>query len=353
MEDVTPGAAEQPEESFGQITADCPLCDRAGAQRQFITRDRVHSIAGTFAIHRCESCQAYFIQPWLNDEELARYYPEAYGRFRHGESLNKKNYQGWQRLVLEQHYGYPSRNGKTEPNALKQAAAYLLSFVTAKGVIPYRGSGKILDVGCGGGGYLYRLKQWGWNTYGVEPSETGAKQAQSLGLTVKQGSLTDARFESEFFDVIRLSNVVEHLPNPKTVFREIHRILKPDGIVYITVPNTRSLVFWLFQENWYALDAPRHVISYSPKTLKTLADATGFDVAREDFTAGPFNFVRSMKYLLEEKGDEYPAWLRKIRWERSKFIRRSLKPFFFIVDSLGYGDFLNATLRKKRDEQKS
>ena len=347
MESAPPASAEQLEESLCQAKADCPLCDQAGARRQFITRDRVHSLAGTFAIHRCENCQAYFIQPWLSDAELARYYPEEYGRYRHGESLNKKNYQGWQRLVLEHHYGYPSRNGKTEPNALKQAAAYLLSFVTAKGVIQYRGSGKILDVGCGGGAYLYRLKQWGWETYGVEPSETGAKQAQSLGLMVKQGMLVDAGFDSEFFDVIRLSNVVEHLPNPKTIFREIYRILKPDGLIYITVPNTRSLVFWLFRENWYALDAPRHVISYSPKTLKTLADATDFHVVHQDFAAGPFNFVRSMKYLAEEKSKQWPVWLHRIRWDRSKFIRRALKPFFFFIDLLGCGDFLHATLRKK------
>ena len=79
--------------------------------------------------------------------------------------------------------------------------------------------------------------------------------------------------------------MVEHLPQPKETFREIQRILKPKGIVYLTVPNTRSLVFWLFRENWYALEAPRHVISYSPTTLKALADATGFKVARINFTA--------------------------------------------------------------------
>jgi hypothetical protein len=78
--------------------------------------------------------------------------------------------------------------------------------------------------------------------------------------------------------------------------------------------------------------------------LKLLADATGFEVAQIDFTAGPFNFVRSMKYLAEEKG-EWPQWLRRIRWERSKPIRRILKPFFLVVDKLGLGDFLHATLQ--------
>jgi hypothetical protein len=63
-------------------------------------------------------------------------------------------------------------------------------------------------------------------------------------------------------------------------------------MVYITVPNARSLVF---RVNWYALDSPRHVIWNSPKTLTKLADATGFQVMPMGFAAGPFNFVRSMK----------------------------------------------------------
>jgi SAM-dependent methyltransferase len=146
---------------------------------------------------------------------------------------------------------------------------------------------------------------------------------------------------------VRLSNVLEHLPDPLTAFEEIDRILKPDGLVYVTVPNTQSLVFWLFRENWYALDAPRHVIFYCPSTLETLCDATGFEIARMRFTAGPFNFVRSLTLFFAEDGKRWPLWIRRIRWERSKFVRRALKPFFFFVDAAGYGDFLHATLRKK------
>ena len=196
------------------------------------------------------------------------------------------------------------------PNLLSRAIAFVLSYFTARRVIPYRGSRRIQDVGCGGGGYLYRLKRWGWDAYGVEPSETGARQAQNLGLNVKQGLLEEAQFEDNFFDVIRLSNVVEHLPNPKATFREIARILQPKGLVYLTVPNTRSLVFWLFREHWYALDATGHVISYSPRMLKVLAEATGFEVVSKNFSAGPFNFVRS-KILAGRKERAMAAPVKK------------------------------------------
>jgi SAM-dependent methyltransferase len=333
-----------PEESLPAI-ATCPLCRHESAPRLFFTRDRIHNLPGTFAVYRCVNCQAVFVQPRLSDAELSKYYPEEYGRYRYSRSLDKKVYRGWQRFVLENYYGYPAAIGR-HWSGIKSVAAFALSFVTAKGVLPYRGMGKILDIGCGGGSYLYRLKQWGWETYGVEPSETGAKHAQSLGLTIHHGTLQDARFSDGFFDVVRLDNVLEHLRDPKATLKEVSRILKSDGLMYITVPNTRSLVFWLFQENWYGLDAPRHVISYSPRTLQFLCDATGFEIAAINFKAGPFNFVRSVQYFFGEKGNDWPAWIRNIRWARSKFIRRALKPFFFIVDAFGYGDFFHAMLRK-------
>lgn len=323
----------------------CPLCDHGDASYLFESRDRVHRLPGIFKIYRCSHCHAVFIQPWLTDQELAVYYPDHYSGYRHSRSLDRKNYTGLRRLVLEHHYGYPPvENGG--PSPLKAATAFFLSFVMARGALPYRGTGRFLDVGCGGGSYLYRLRQWGWQVYGVEPSESGVNQARALGLDVRHGELRDARFPDSFFDVIRLNNVLEHLPDPRGTFREIKRILKPGGVVYITVPSARSLNFWLFGENWYGLDAPRHVILYSPRALRHLCDSTGLEIARIRFRSGAFNFVRSVKYFLEEKGRHWPGWLRQIDWPRNKLIRRTLKPFFFLVDVVGFGDVMVAILRR-------
>jgi hypothetical protein len=51
------------------------------------------------------------------------------------------------------------------------------------------------------------------------------------------------------------------------------------------------------------------------------------------------------------RGENWPAWFQKIRWDRSKAIRRLLKPLFFLVNALGYGDFMHATLRKSTQAQ--
>jgi hypothetical protein len=212
-------------------TASCPLCHQAGARRLFFSKDRIHNLPGTFGLFRCAACHAIFIQPWLTADELAGYYPKEYGRYRYSRSLVKNKRGRWHRLVRENYYGYP-RSEKKLPAALSKPIAFALALIMAKGVIRYHGDGRILDVGCGGGSYLYRLRQWGWDSYGVEPGEVGVKQARALGLEVRHGMLADARFPDAFFDVVRLSHVLEHLPNPNETFREINRILKPQGLVY-------------------------------------------------------------------------------------------------------------------------
>ena len=327
------------------MTLLCPLCKGDQTVRLFKGRDRVHGLPGDFTVFQCRRCRAVFYLPPLQAAELSRYYPDSYGRYRHSRAIGEKTYKGIRRFVLENYYGYPFLTGG-KPSLFKRWGAFLLSLVMAKDAIPYRGEGRVLDIGCGGGSYLYRLKSWGWNAYGVEPSAAGVAQARSLGLHVYQGQLEEAAFPDSFFDVVRLNHVLEHLTDPHGALWEIKRIVRPDGLVYVTVPNTRSLNFWLFRENWYGLDIPRHVVSYSPEALKFLCHGAGFEIVMMRFRSGPFNFVRSVKYYLEETGDRCPYWLRRINWPSNKMIRRTLKPFFFFIDRVCFGDVLQATLRK-------
>jgi len=135
----------------------CPLCSYNDITRLFESRDRVHGLSGLFAIHRCNDCHAHFIQPWLSNQELSVYYPDHYDAYRQSRSLDRKSYTKLRRFVMENYFNYPSSK-KRSTYVLKKWAAFLLSFVMAKGVVPYRGDGRFLDVGCGGGFYLYRCQ---------------------------------------------------------------------------------------------------------------------------------------------------------------------------------------------------
>jgi len=75
-------------------------------------------------------------------------------------------------------------------------------------------------------------------------------------------------------------HVIEHVTNPREVLGEAQRILKPDGILIVQVPNIDSWQFGWFGAKWYGLDVPRHVIDYSRQSIVKLLEDTGFSVTR-------------------------------------------------------------------------
>ena len=106
--------------------------------------------------------------------------------------------------------------------------------------IPFVEGGKILDIGCGNGTELYKLKAMGWETYGVEMDAQASERARSKGIRVYTGDLFGANFPDQFFHVVRMSFVLEHLPNPRETLQEIRRILRPRGTDLHLHPECRK-----------------------------------------------------------------------------------------------------------------
>jgi len=88
--------------------------------------------------------------------------------------------------------------------------------------------------------------------------------------------LIAARFPDQSFDIVTLFHVMEHVTNPRRVLSEVARVLKPNGVVILQVPNIESWQFKIFGARWYGLDIPRHVIDYSKKSMLKLLNDTGF-----------------------------------------------------------------------------
>jgi 2-polyprenyl-3-methyl-5-hydroxy-6-metoxy-1,4-benzoquinol methylase len=139
----------------------------------------------------------------------------------------------------------------------------------------------ILDVGCGSGTLLGLLKRRGFRVLGLDFSSEAAQAAESEnGVRVIVGSLEEARFPADSFDVVTLFHVMEHVTNPRTVLGEVFRILRPGGAVVLQVPNIDSWQFKAFGARWYGLDIPRHVIDYSKDAMLNLMRECGFDPSR-------------------------------------------------------------------------
>jgi len=139
----------------------------------------------------------------------------------------------------------------------------------------------ILDVGCGSGTLLGLLKRRGFRAKGIDSSAEAAKIAKAEnGVEVIVGSLEEAHFPDQSFDVVTLFHVMEHVTNPRHVLVEVTRVLKPDGVVVLQVPNIESWQFKIFGAKWYGLDIPRHVIDYSRNSMLKLLNDSGFSPSR-------------------------------------------------------------------------
>ena len=131
--------------------------------------------------------------------------------------------------------------------------------------------------------------------------------------------------------------------NPKETLDEIKRILKPDGICLIRIPNIESAMFKLFKRNWFALDIPRHVFHYSPKTFSRLASQHGLKVKRIKYKSPDTGFFTSLDYA--KKNNEAPFWLKPIC--KNTFWKNVWRPIGWLIDKLHQGDIVEYTLQKE------
>jgi len=150
----------------------------------------------------------------------------------------------------------------------------------------FKRTGKILDIGCGVGLLLYVAKKRNWIEFGLEPSKFASNFGKNkLKLNIINSDKLDI-FSDNFFDVIILNHVIEHIENPILILNQIYKKLEKNGILVIGVPNINGLFPRLQKENWSSLRPHSHFYQFTPKTLKFLLKKTGF---------------KSIKYITENR----------------------------------------------------
>ena len=139
---------------------------------------------------------------------------------------------------------------------------------------------RVLDIGCGDGGFLAALAARGWECHGSEFSPLTAQRAAArTGLAVLTGALAEDAFAPGSLDAVSIWHVLEHLRDPDRVLRDCARWLVPGGVLLVAVPNVASWQARAFAGHWFHLDPPFHLYHFDPRSLaRTLSDV-GFEVA--------------------------------------------------------------------------
>jgi 2-polyprenyl-3-methyl-5-hydroxy-6-metoxy-1,4-benzoquinol methylase len=140
---------------------------------------------------------------------------------------------------------------------------------------------RFLDIGCATGLLLNCMKKKGWITQGVEICRASAGYAiEKFGVDVYIGTLEDASFPDQYFDVVHLSHLIEHVPDPKKLLLEVRRILRVGGHMVLTTPNVTGMQARVARKTWRSA-IPEHIYLFSKKTMKTLLSYAGFTVVKQ------------------------------------------------------------------------
>ncbi len=270
---------------------DCPLCGGNGGLMHGQLRDRYFGAPGLWSFLRCRACGHAWLDPRPEPRDVAKLYPSYWDRYQ--EAFAPQGLKPRVTAALELYeaanrgtlgaLGYESEVRRRRDLWFGRMVLSVrpLKEILEGGVLSLPGpaGGRLLDIGCGDGEFLARMRSLGWNVAGLESDPVAVQQARERNrLTVAEGSIEDGSFPPSSFDAVTMSHVIEHLWEPAQDLRMVRGWLRPGGVLVIRTPNLDSLGHRVFQAAWMPLEPPRHIHLFTPQTLRREVECSGFVV---------------------------------------------------------------------------
>lgn len=156
---------------------------------------------------------------------------------------------------------------------------------------PHRG--KLLEIGSSFGYLLNSFKTEGWEPKGIEPLVIACEYAKNeFGIEAIPSTLEEAQLDENSIDVIIMLHVIEHVPDPLSMFKEIFRILKPNGLCIVETPRYDTLVFKLLGKRERSLSCDGHIYFFTTDTLINMTSKAQFEVIKKEYVGRSLTLER-------------------------------------------------------------
>ena len=194
----------------------------------------------------CKNCEFKFTNPFPSEETIGKYY----------QSENYISHSNTNKGIINKLYHLVRKQSlKSKVKLINQNTKNL--------------KGNILDIGCGTGYFLQACKENGWAIDGMEPDITARTQSEANTKQKIYNNLFDIKEEKKY-DIITLWHVLEHVHKLNESIQHIHKLLKPNGILVIAVPNCFSYDSATYKDFWAAYDVPRHLYHFTQNDMDKL-----------------------------------------------------------------------------------
>ena len=271
----------------------CPMCD--GFESQLV------SVIDNFKYVKCKNCNSIYNNPRLKDKYLKQMYSDGI----------YKEYTS--NLTIP---GNQIRSNLTEVRKVEQVNSL------------FKNKGKLLDVGCGAGTFLKIANKSGWNTTGIEISNSASAKSKKENLKVLNINFNNFS-SNEKFDCITFWGFLEHVINPLQQIKKAKSILNDNGIIVFEVPSSDCLLMeYIIDEGltpFRFIESARHLTFFSKEAIKNICnlynlklvhlETNGLDI--QTILLNQFNKVTTKKLMNIQKivdqqllGDHYRVFLK-------------------------------------------
>lgn len=274
----------------------CPVCDSKDAAFLF-EKDWFRHV-------QCLNCGVVYMNPRMNRAATHAFY---------NSDVNK--------IYNETKFDQVSASTKMDDS---------INFTNLELIDRFRNGDKgiLLEIGSAKGFFLAKAKEKGYAIYGLELNQKNYRDSRAqLGDTILDVDLSDAHFDDGKFDIIYMRDVIEHIPAPQPFLREVSRVTKPGGIVFIDTHNIDGWIYKIAGGRHVVVFGFEHPVHWSPRTLRRILGQYGFVVRKVTQASLDFTMQDILNYFITPSFTTiYPPAVSGI----TRFIVRSLLiPFRF------------------------
>jgi 2-polyprenyl-3-methyl-5-hydroxy-6-metoxy-1,4-benzoquinol methylase len=291
----------KPAEDFSDLNIyeppynNCPLCASKAIQKYYY----IDKYSLPFKVDKCADCGFIFMNPRFNDITICGLYKENY-------YTGNADYAYYDEREAERYSEY------VWEKRLKKIRKYV-------------DAGNFLDIGCAFGGFLKTVSQY-YTPYGIELSEYSGDYAKRIfGNTIHTGTLNDHPFNKDFFSVITMIELLEHLSDPVYAVNECYGLLKEKGLFVIQTANMDGLQAKLLRDR-YAMFMPGHLSYFTKNNLIHLLEKTGFKIIK---AFHPVEFGLLPKLLKSRY--QFKSYIDYIKWLRIAY--------YHYISKIRFGNF--------------